>query len=128
MNVVEDPVKESARRNPCHRKCVLCIFYDDDWDPVDLAQGRKVYMMWGKPCNSKGETMGQFCYYCVKVFCALFRSVPGMTLSNYQKSLDDVKLKLHVNMVNCVVKKITESGGNRRAVMDWDTVEDCMHW
>ncbi len=71
----------------------MCVFFDDEWDPVDLHFGRKVYVAWGKPPNHKGETQGNTCYYCVKVFCALFRDVGNTTITTYQKSLTEAALK-----------------------------------
>ena len=35
------------KQKPCHRKCDLCIRFDDDWDPVTLKVfARKEYTWW----------------------------------------------------------------------------------
>ncbi len=107
-----------------HRKCLLCIHFDDDWDPVALHFGRQEPMAWGKPPNAKGETITQFCYYCVKVYCGLYRDVGNSTITAYHKSLDEQKLKQHMQLVATCIKGIIEKGGTRSTPMDWEAVQD----
>ena len=108
-----------------HRTCATCTHYDDDWDPVELARGVKVYMWWGKPANSQGETTGQYCGYCVKVYTAKFRGVRNMSMNVYSGVLgsDDSKLKLHITMVGLTVQQMVAKGG-RRVRVNWDGIDD----
>ena len=82
-------------------------------------------MKWGRPCNAKGETQGNQCHYCVKVFCARFRCVGQTTIATYAKSLDDTKLKLHIGLVKKVIQcLIGKGGGDRRVTIDWEKLDD----
>lgn len=122
--VGSEQLAASIEYKPCHRKCALCTHHDDDWDPVDLHLGKKVFMWWGKPCSPKGETVGAYCGYCVKVFCAKFRLIGSTTISSYGQQLDERKLNLHISMVKLTVKSMVDKGGNRKAHVDWDGIQE----
>ena len=65
-----------AKQKPSHRKCLICVFHDDEFDPVDLAFNRKKFMWWGKPpSKTTGETVGTYCGYCTKIFTARMRGI-----------------------------------------------------
>eukprot|EP00959_Pyramimonas_sp_CCMP1952_P257491 5379722-Pyramimonas_sp.AAC.1 len=53
-----NPQSVAPPKQPSHKKCSLCIFYDDDEGPVEKAMGRSPCMFWGKPRGPNGETNG----------------------------------------------------------------------
>eukprot|EP00975_Prorocentrum_lima_P055967 11732416-Prorocentrum_lima.AAC.1 len=53
-----------SARYPDGRRCHLCSVLDSEWDPVD---GEPVYIWWGYPPDEQGKTIGEYCYYCVRV-------------------------------------------------------------
>ena len=111
---------------PSHRKCALCLHFADDWDPVWLAFDKKILMKWGKPMLKSGECSGEFCFYCVKMFCGKFRQVGKYTMAQYKNEVGTgSNLTLHMKMVLVVVKYIIKCGGHAAVPkFDWDAVED----
>ena len=63
-------------------------------------------MWWGKPPNAKGETVGSYCGYCMKIFAARLRQIGGYTISKYSAELGarEARLKQHASLVTVVIK------------------------
>jgi hypothetical protein len=76
------------------------------------------------PMQKSGETQGGTCFYCIKVYCACFRSVGQNTFISYSKSLDERGLQLHIQTVKVSIKFIIDRGGNRSVKLDWEKIED----
>jgi hypothetical protein len=53
----EESAPSKIALKPLGRKCAWCPRKDNDWDPIKLAQGEKVFMEWGKP-SYDGKTQG----------------------------------------------------------------------
>ena len=111
---------------PSHRKCLLCLRYDDDWDPVSSTDEDKKYMRWGKPPNKTGHTVGNYCFYCLKYYTGRLRPIPGMTFQKYQEELggSQDKLNQHMKKVDMLITKIKEHGGNVQCHFDFDAIDN----
>ena len=112
-------------RVTCHRKCLLCIFFDDDVDPVEKHFGRQILMFWGRPNGPNGETMGNYCFYCMRIYSANVRGIKGMTVNAYTAQLgkEEKKHDQHLALQRCVIKTIIDRGGVRNGHMNWEALE-----
>ena len=55
------------------RKCWLCGYKDDAPDHVKIT----IHMKWGAPVKN-GKNVGNYCFYCVRVFEARYRYKPDI--------------------------------------------------
>ena len=112
---------------PTHKKCFLCIYFDDDVDPVAASihgPHSKILMHWGKPVGPNGEVPGRYCGYCVKVYCGLFHGVEGMSMTLYANLLGEHQLiEQHQKMVELTVQRCIKKG-TASCHVDWENLEE----
>ena len=114
----------SVAQKPSHKKCHICIFFDDDEDPVEKHFGRSCLMLWGKPCGPNGETSGCYCHYCMKIYAAKIRGIAGMTITVYKQQLGDQKKHdKHMALQKVLIQKIIDNGGSSSSHVDWDALD-----
>ena len=120
------PPTQAVPRKTSHRKCLLCIFHDYDPDPVEQQLGREdVLMFRGKPIGLGGETVGNYCFYCVKIYNGRFRGIRGMTIIKYTNECgqEDKVHQKNLAMQKLVIKHIVERGGARHLHINWEALE-----
>ena len=83
--------KEKVKHTPDGKVCFTCPRKDDDEDPVARVLGKVnedgsvILMGWGYPPKD-GKTVGDYCYYCVRVWLKDGR-VFGKNLSQWKAAL-----------------------------------------
>ena len=75
-------------RKPDGRECKLCGERDDSHDPLalhlkidlDISNGETI-RAWGYPANLDGSTVGDVCWYCMRIYEGKYKA-KGYTLTS----------------------------------------------
>lgn len=113
---------------PDGRGCGICGQKDNSEDTCDVAwmQTGQVsiigFRKWAYPPNAAGQTVGRYCYYCIRVWSARFKANNSVSELKMEFVADNSKLENFIKLVNRSIEKYIEAG-SRDVKCPWGELE-----
>ena len=113
---------------PDGRGCGICSQKDNSEDPCDVVwiQTGQVtiiaFRKWAYPPSAAGQTVGRYCYYCIRVWSARFKADKSVSDLKMEFVADKSKLENFMKLVNRSIE-VYIAAGTREVKCPWAELE-----